>query len=72
MKKSDIPQDIWDTTSMLWGHDARIGIASAVMAERNRCADLASELGASLGEAAVGAHIASAIRHPQPKPPVAA
>lgn len=32
-KPDDIPQDIWDRSSMLWGHEPRIGIARAIMAE---------------------------------------
>lgn len=61
-KPDDIPQDVWDRAAMLWGHEARIGIARAIMAERERCAAAAEQRGKELREPAIGSDIGNTIR----------
>lgn len=39
-RPNDIPRDVWNDAPMLWGYEARVGIARCVMLERERCARL--------------------------------
>jgi len=41
-RPNDIPDDVWNTAPLLWGHEARIGIARSIMAERLRCLSIAN------------------------------
>jgi hypothetical protein len=36
-----VPENVWAIAPMLWGYEARIGIARAIMAAEERCAKVA-------------------------------